>query len=69
LPTGSARRSACEQFAQWRRSGLDLRYISVNVSVRQLREPDYIASLLAALRDSGMQPQELQVEITDRPRT
>jgi len=58
-------RSACEQFARWRRAGLPLQYISVNVSVRQLRERDYMDSLLAALLDSGMQAGELQIEITE----
>jgi EAL domain-containing protein (putative c-di-GMP-specific phosphodiesterase class I) len=58
-------RSACQQFAQWRRAGVRLQYVSVNVSVRQLRQPDYLATLSAALRDSGMQASELQVEITE----
>ncbi len=58
-------RSACEQFTRWRSSGVGLQYVSVNVSVRQLKEPHYFAMLLAALRDSGMKPTELQIEITE----
>jgi diguanylate cyclase (GGDEF)-like protein len=58
-------RHACQQFAQWRAEDLKLDYISVNVSVRQLREPDYLATLTAALNDSGMQAKELQIEITE----
>jgi diguanylate cyclase (GGDEF)-like protein len=58
-------RRACEQFAQWRTQGLRLDYVSVNVSVRQLREPDYLATLISALNDNGMQGKELQVEITE----
>jgi diguanylate cyclase (GGDEF)-like protein len=58
-------RSACEQFARWRSEGLRLDYVSVNVSVRQLREPDFVAKLIAALKDSGMQGKDLQVEITE----
>ena len=58
-------RRACEQFAQWRSEGLRLDYVSVNVSVRQLREPDYLATLIATLSDSGMQGKELQIEITE----
>ena len=58
-------RTACEQFAQWRRSGIRLEYVSVNVSVRQLKEPSYSATLLAALRETGMRPTQLQLEITE----
>ena len=58
-------RRACEQFAQWRSEGLRLDYVSVNVSVRQLREPDYLTTLKAALAASGMQGKDLQVEITE----
>jgi diguanylate cyclase (GGDEF)-like protein len=58
-------RSACQQFASWRSAGLGLEYVSVNVSVRQLREPGYLNRVLAALRDNGMQGHELQVEITE----
>ena len=58
-------RRACEQFAQWRLDNLRLEYVSVNVSVRQLREPGYLATLESALADNRMQPKELQVEITE----
>jgi diguanylate cyclase (GGDEF)-like protein len=58
-------RTACRQFAQWRTTGPQLDYMSVNVSARQLREPGYLDTLLSALRDNGMQGRELQVEITE----
>jgi diguanylate cyclase len=58
-------RSACRQFARWRDSGLRLDYISVNVSVRQLREPGFIAGMLETLRENGMHGYELQLEITE----
>jgi diguanylate cyclase (GGDEF)-like protein len=57
--------SACRQFARWRDAGLQLDNISVNVSVRQLREPGFIAGMLAALRENGMRSDELQLEITE----
>jgi diguanylate cyclase (GGDEF)-like protein len=58
-------RSACAQFARWRSEGLGLEYMSVNVSMRQLRDENYMATLNAALADSGMQGNELQIEITE----
>jgi diguanylate cyclase (GGDEF)-like protein len=36
-------RRACEQFARWRSEGLKLEYMSVNVSMRQLRDENYMA--------------------------
>ncbi|MDE2145292.1 MAG: EAL domain-containing protein [Burkholderiales bacterium] len=58
-------RQACAQFAAWRVQGLRLSHLSVNVSVRQLREPGYLSTLVAALSDSGMDGQDLQLEITE----
>jgi diguanylate cyclase (GGDEF)-like protein len=57
--------SACQQFAQWRREGLELQYVSVNVSVRQLEDPEFLTSLLRALTIAGMRGDELQLEITE----
>jgi diguanylate cyclase (GGDEF)-like protein len=58
-------RTACAQFTRWRNDGLKLEYVSVNVSVRQLREPAYVLTLLSALAESGMRNDELQLEITE----
>jgi diguanylate cyclase (GGDEF)-like protein len=58
-------RSACQQFAQWRREGLELEYVSVNVSVRQLEESEFLTRLLRALAVAGMRGDELQLEITE----
>jgi EAL domain-containing protein (putative c-di-GMP-specific phosphodiesterase class I) len=61
----SSMRRACAQFARWRSEGLRLEYMSVNVSMRQLRDENYMATLNAALADSGMQGNDLQIEITE----
>jgi diguanylate cyclase len=58
-------RGACEQFARWRNSGLRLDYVSVNVSVRQLRDSGFVATILSALQDNDMRGSELQLEITE----
>jgi len=57
--------TACKQFADWRREGLELEYISVNVSVRQLEDPEFLTRLLRALTVAGMRGEELQLEITE----
>lgn len=58
-------RTACEQFVQWRVEGLYLDYVSVNVSVRQLRESGFVGRVMLALRECGMRAEELQLEITE----
>ena len=58
-------RSACQQFAAWRREGLDLDYISVNVSARQLRYAGLLPTVLACLQRSAMTPSQLQIEIRE----
>jgi EAL domain-containing protein (putative c-di-GMP-specific phosphodiesterase class I) len=58
-------RTACLQFDRWRRDGIDLDYISVNVSARQLRHAGLLPTVLACLQRSGMQGSQLQIEITE----
>ncbi len=57
--------SACRQYRDWRRDGLDLRYVSVNVAVRQLRQPEFARRVLGCMRDHGLKPGELHLEITE----
>jgi diguanylate cyclase (GGDEF)-like protein len=60
-------REACRQASLWQHApGLRrLRKISVNVSVRQLREPDFAATVAAILHDNGLEPSRLVVEVTE----
>ncbi len=46
-------------------SNPDFRIISVNVSVVQLIETSFISNVKEALKNSGLQPQYLQLEITE----
>jgi diguanylate cyclase (GGDEF)-like protein/PAS domain S-box-containing protein len=59
---------ACERLADWRRRaivGPDLT-MSVNISARQLGDPRrLVADVEAALRDSGLPPTSLRLEITE----
>ena len=62
--------AACAQLAQWRKSargaGLTM---GVNVSGRQLAEPDFVPMLKAILRDTGLDPRALRLEVKEHDLT
>jgi diguanylate cyclase (GGDEF)-like protein len=41
------------------------RYVSVNVSARQLRQPDFVEVVRAAVRETGADPRLLMLEVTE----
>ncbi len=55
---------ACRQGARWHGLGYQLD-ISVNISARQLENDDLIRDVSTALRDSGLDPRSLIVELTE----
>ncbi len=58
-------RSACRDLQRINQhSGLKLR-MAVNVSVAQFRQPDFLDTLTRALDDSGVDPELLELEITE----
>ena len=59
-------RSACAQLTDWAgRTGLAHLTLAVNVSAKQFREPDFVGTVLAALRESGANPHRLKLELTE----
>jgi diguanylate cyclase (GGDEF)-like protein/PAS domain S-box-containing protein len=57
--------TACTQAAAWRRDGFRLSRVAVNLFPKQLRHPSLIEDVEAALRDSGLPPELLELEITE----
>ncbi len=58
--------AACTRLARWAgRPGLDALVVSVNVSARQFRQPDFAARVRQALRASGARPRQLRLELTE----
>lgn len=58
-------RTACRQAREWeQRYGLRLR-LGVNLSAVQLMEPQLVDTVAAALRDTGLDPTLLEMEITE----
>jgi len=58
-------REACRQTKAWQDAGFPPFRMSVNVSVRQFRQDDFADSVAEALRETGLEPRWLEVEITE----
>ncbi len=58
-------RTACAQNVAWQGQGLPPVRIAVNLSPRQFADPDLIEDVAAVLRDTGMAPDLLELEITE----
>jgi diguanylate cyclase (GGDEF)-like protein len=60
-------RTALTQAARWQQEFGELApaEIGINVSARQLREPNFFADVRAALTESGFDPEKLVVEVTE----
>ncbi|MEO7118836.1 MAG: EAL domain-containing protein, partial [Candidatus Limnocylindrales bacterium] len=68
VPMGtSILRDACRQLVQWQERFDDGRplTISVNISAVQLQEPKFEQTVLSILRESGLAPDRLTLEITE----
>ncbi len=57
---------ACRQNRKWQDAGLPRVPIAVNVSPAQFRHRNLIEKVSAALHDSGLEPCDLELEITER---
>jgi diguanylate cyclase (GGDEF)-like protein/excisionase family DNA binding protein len=57
---------ACRQLARWTAdAGIDLPYLSVNLSARQLAEPGLVEEIAELLRQTGVPPARLALELTE----
>ncbi len=58
-------REACRQVRYWQQAGQAQLYCTVNLSIRQLQEPGFAALLTQVLRETGLPPSSLVLEITE----
>ncbi|RYZ74720.1 MAG: EAL domain-containing protein [Lysobacteraceae bacterium] len=56
---------ACAQLAQWKRDGLPLPLLAINVSSHQLRGGELFDTLATAIGAHGLQWSQMEVEITE----
>ncbi len=66
VPLGEwAMRTACEQFRRWLDMDLEPGRIAVNVSPAQFAHPGFCSMVTEVLRDTGIEPRNLEIEITE----
>lgn len=58
-------RAACAQAAQWPSPGGQKLQVAVNVSTRQLADCGFPECVTQTLRDTGLEPDRLEIEITE----
>jgi len=58
-------RTACAQARKWRDAGLDVQAVAVNVSAVQFRQEGFCTMVKAVLSDTGLEPQCLELELTE----
>jgi len=67
LPLGDwVLETACRQIAEWARSKEAAHItVAVNISARQLRQPDFVEQVLSVLYRTGANPKNLDLELTE----
>ncbi len=66
LPLGEwVLRTACRQFAQWRKEGMDTGLVSVNISALQLRGYGLLDVVRDVVRKTGFETRWLELELTE----
>lgn len=66
LPIGEwALESACRQNLSWQKAGLAPVFVAVNLSASQFRQRELPAVVRGVLRESGLAPERLELELTE----
>jgi predicted signal transduction protein with EAL and GGDEF domain len=58
-------RAACEQNKLWQQAGFSPICVSVNLSARQFKQPDFADKVSEVLRETGLSARYLDLEITE----
>jgi EAL domain-containing protein (putative c-di-GMP-specific phosphodiesterase class I) len=58
--------ATCEQLVAWSSTpDMDLISISVNLSARQLHQPDFVSRVMSSIKITGADPRRLELELTE----
>ena len=56
---------ACRQAVEWQRAGYPSRRMAINLSARQLADKGFVELLVRILKETGLDPNSLELEITE----
>jgi EAL domain-containing protein (putative c-di-GMP-specific phosphodiesterase class I) len=66
LPIGQwVLREACKQARAWADAGLPLSTMAVNISSMEFRDDNFLESVFAILRETGLDPRSLELDLTE----
>jgi diguanylate cyclase (GGDEF)-like protein/PAS domain S-box-containing protein len=57
--------TACRQAMEWQSQGLPPFAVAINLSARQFNDPELASCILGALKETGLDPRLLELEITE----
>jgi diguanylate cyclase (GGDEF)-like protein/PAS domain S-box-containing protein len=57
--------TGCRQMVAWQKAGLPIQRVAINVSPRQLRNPDFMDMVLETVKKTGINPNCLELELTE----
>ena len=58
-------RDSCKKLKEWQDNGCYSQVLAVNLSARQFRDQDFMDSILNIIRETGVDPRQLELEITE----
>lgn len=58
-------KESCRQAKEWHEKGFGKLVVSVNVSVRQLQDPNFVTQVEQILMETGLEPSCLELEVTE----
>jgi EAL domain-containing protein (putative c-di-GMP-specific phosphodiesterase class I) len=58
-------RTACAEKERWRQAGIAIPRLSVNLSGRQLTDPDLLATVKRVIEETRIDPRTLELELTE----
>jgi len=57
--------TACKQVKAWQDAGIEVGRLAVNISSRQLEDPNFVLTVEGVLKEIGFDPAKLELEITE----
>ncbi|SFV65413.1 diguanylate cyclase/phosphodiesterase (GGDEF & EAL domains) with PAS/PAC sensor(s) [hydrothermal vent metagenome] len=59
-------KEACLAYMDWKRQGVDIEFIAINISSVQLRRHDTFEAFMKIIKETGIDPHHIEIELTER---